>query len=168
MTFGRFLIEDYLMASSLVLLLVTTIAGQVSVQYIFQMVAVSNGEIMPPADFLDDTSTGLRSFASLMILNYVGIWLIKLNFLFFFRRLGNHVDKYRYLWWFVLMFNLAAGVTCIGLIDFKCVLPPAEEIFATCNGIYAITASYTAAKATASLDAVGYALSEYSTFTTFE
>lgn len=107
---------------SLCLLLATTIIGQLCVGYIFTMVAVSNGAAMPSPDFLSETTLGLRSFGALMILNYVGIWLVKLNFLLFFRRLGNHVKIYRILWWSVVIFNLAAGATVIGLIDFKSTL----------------------------------------------
>ncbi|KAI0400158.1 hypothetical protein F4802DRAFT_586427 [Xylaria palmicola] len=152
--FRRLFVEDYIMLAALVVLLVTTILGQLFVGYIYKFTDVSNGA-PPSPQFPVETSKGLRSFAALTVLNYIGIWLIKLNFLLFFRRLGNHVDKYRYFWWFVLFFNLAAGATCIGLIDFPCVLPPVEVIFATCNGTEPVTRSYTASKVSASLDAVG-------------
>ncbi|KAI0106535.1 hypothetical protein F4776DRAFT_668328 [Hypoxylon sp. NC0597] len=117
MCFKRMFVEDYLMLTALCFLLAATIIGQLFVKYIYSMVAVSNGA-MPSPDFLDETTKGLRGFGSLMLLNYFGIWLVKLNFLLFFRRLGNHVDRYRIFWWIVLLFNLAAGVTVIGIIDF--------------------------------------------------
>lgn len=146
---------------SLCLLLATTIIGQLCVGYIFNMVAVSNGAAMPSPDFMSETTIGLRSFGALMILNYVGIWLVKLNFLLFFRRLGNHVKIYRILWWFVVLFNLAAGATVIGLIDFKCVMPPAEEVIAKCSSPSSVIGSYTASKVSCSLDAVGDAMSKF-------
>lgn len=148
------------MMLSLCLLLAVTILGQLSVGYIYNMVAVGNGEAMPSPDFMSETTTGLRSFGVLMVLNYVGIWLIKLNFLLFFRRLGNHVKMYRMLWWFVVVFNLAAGATVIGLIDFKCLLPPAEQVIATCSSPSSVMGSYTASKISCSLDAVGDAMSK--------
>jgi hypothetical protein len=147
------------MSLSLLVLLATTILGQLYVGYIYKFTAVSNGA-PPSPNFLSETSKGLRSFAVLTVLNYIGIWLVKLNFLLFFRRLGNHVNRYRYLWWFVVLFNIAAGATCIGLIDFKCVLPPAEVIFEKCSGVDSVTSSYTAAKVSASLDAISDGLSE--------
>lgn len=149
------------MMFSLCLLLTTTIIGQLCVGYIFTMVAVSNGTAMPSPDFLSETTIGLRSFGALMILNYVGIWLVKLNFLLFFRRLGNHVKLYRILWWFVVCFILAAGATVIGLIDFKCLMPPAEEVIANCSSPSSVFRSYTASKVSCSLDAVGDALSKF-------
>ncbi|KAI1758902.1 hypothetical protein GGR53DRAFT_524296 [Hypoxylon sp. FL1150] len=152
--FKRLFVEDYLMLVSLCFLLAGTIVGQPFVKYIYQMVDVSNGA-MPPLTFLDDTTNGLRGFGSLVLLNYFGIWLVKLNFLLFFRRLGNHVDKYRIFWWVVLLFNLAAGVVVIGLIDFPCTMRPAEVVFANCNGPKSAIASSTAAKVTCALDAFG-------------
>lgn len=148
------------MMFSLCLLLATTIIGQLFVGYIFDMVAVSNGEAMPSPDFMSNTTKGLRSFGALMILNYVGIWLVKLNFLLFFRRLGNHVTTYRIFWWFAVVFNLAAGATVIGLIDFKCLMPPAEEVIAECSSPSSVIGSYTASKVSCSLDAVGDAMSK--------
>lgn len=149
------------MILSLCLLLATTIIGQLCVGYIYNMVAVGNGDAMPSPDFMSETTTGLRSFAVLMVLNYVGIWLIKINFLLFFRRLGNHVKMYRMLWWFVVIFNLAAGVIVIGTVDFKCLMPPAEQIIAKCSSPSSVMGSYTSSKISCSLDAVGDAMSKF-------
>lgn len=153
----RLLAEDYMMGISLCLLLAATIIGQLSIKYIYIMVDVSNGAT-PSADFLSQTTTGLRSFGVLMILNYVGIWLVKFNFLLFFRRLGNRVKKYRVFWWVVLAYNIAAGAVVIGLIDFKCVMPDAAIVFATCSGAESVIGSYTAAKVSCTLDVIGDAM----------
>ncbi|KAH8161270.1 hypothetical protein CIB48_g6973 [Xylaria polymorpha] len=158
--FRRFFVEDYLMMLALTILLAITILGQLYVGYIYNFVTVSNGDQLPSPDFLSETSTGLRSFAALTVLNYVGIWLVKLNFLLFSAVLEKNVDKYRYFWWFAVCFNITAGATCIGLIDFKCVLPPAEVIFEKCNSHSSTTVSATASKVSASLDSVGDGLSE--------
>ena len=159
--FGRLFLEDYLMMFSLCLLLTATILGQLSVGYIYNMVAVGNGKAMPSPDFMSETTIGLRSFAVLMVLDYVGIWLIKLNFLLFFRRLGNHVRIYRMMWWFVVIFNLAAGITVIAMIDFTCLMPPAEEVIAKCSSPSSAMGSYTDSKVSCSLDAVGDTMSRF-------
>ncbi|KAI8960634.1 hypothetical protein F5Y11DRAFT_260544 [Daldinia sp. FL1419] len=156
--FRRFFLEDYLMLTSLCFLLVTAILAQVLLQYVYNMEAVGNGTMIPPPTFLDDTSKALRGFAVLMLLNYIGIWLIKFNFLWFFRRLGNSITQYRVSWWCVLIFNVGAGATAIGLIDFKCLVPPSEYIFAYCEGYEKVVASNTAAIVSCSLDAVSDAL----------
>lgn len=161
MCFGRLFLEDYLMIFSLFLLLGATIIGQLCVSYIYNMVAVGNGTAIPSLDFMSDTTTGLRSFAALMILNYVGIWLIKLNFLLFFRRLGNHVKTYRIMWWVAVGFNLAAGAIVIGTMDYKCLMPPAEEVFASCNNPQASMRSYTISKVSCSLDVVCDVMSKF-------
>ncbi|KAI0000714.1 hypothetical protein F4779DRAFT_604521 [Xylariaceae sp. FL0662B] len=156
--FRRFFLEDYLMLVSLLILLTTVILAQLLLQYIYNMEAVGNGVMPPPPTFLNDTSKALRGFAFLMLLNYIGIWLIKLNFLLFFRRLGNRITKYRIAWWIVLLFNVGAGATAIGLIDFKCLLPPSEYIFVNCEGYEKVVTSNTAAIVSCSLDAISDAL----------
>ncbi|KAI1645027.1 uncharacterized protein F4817DRAFT_344611 [Daldinia loculata] len=156
--FHRFFLEDCLMLTSLCFLLATAILAQFLLQFVYNMEAVGNGTMLPPPTFLDDTSRALRGFAALMLLNYTGIWLIKFNFLWFFRRLGNNIARYRISWWCVLIFNIGAGVTAIGLIDFKCLVPPSEYIFTNCEGYEKVLASNTAAIVSCSLDAISDAL----------
>ncbi|KAI0969622.1 hypothetical protein F4678DRAFT_463408 [Xylaria arbuscula] len=147
--FRRLFVEDYLMLTALLVLLVTTTLGQLYLRYVYDLIDVSNG-VSPSPNFPSELSKGLRSFAVFMVLNYVGVWLIKLNFLLFFRRLGNHVDKYRYFWWLVVLLNLAAVAACIGLIQYQCVSAPTEFILAHCGGATTITRT----KISASLDAI--------------
>ena len=54
------------------------------------------------------------------ILSLTVLWLVKLSFLLFFRKLGNHVRKQRILWWAVIAFTSASYVVCIGLGVFNC------------------------------------------------
>lgn len=158
--FHRFFVEDYLMLLSLSMLLATMIIASLRLQYIYNMVDVGNGAA-PSANFMDETTKGLRGFGVLMLLNYLGIWLIKFNFLLFFRRLGNHVPKYRYAWWMVVLFNIAAGATVIGLVDFPCLMSSSEYILVHCSTLEKTKSSYTAAKISCSLDAVSDALSAF-------
>ncbi|KAK8108820.1 hypothetical protein PG984_014621 [Apiospora sp. TS-2023a] len=156
--FGRPFVEDYLMLAALILLLASTIMSPLFLRYIYQMEGVSNGAL-PPPDFLEETAKGLRGFLSMMYLSYVGIWLVKLNFLLFFRRFGHHVPKYRITWWIVLLFNLGAGATCIALIDLKCTLTPPNLLFPNCSNTAFIKKISTTTNISAGFDAAGDALS---------
>ncbi|GAP89802.1 putative glycoside hydrolase family 31 [Rosellinia necatrix] len=155
--FGRLFAEDYVMLVSLAALLGTAVIGQLYLGYIYDIILASDGSL-PISDILNGTSKGLRSFAIFLVLNYTGVWLVKFNFLLFFRRLGNHVLKYLYFWWFVAVFNLASGFICIGLIDFRCSIPPADVVMRTCNSTEVAKNGYTATKVSAALDAIGDAL----------
>lgn len=157
--FRRLFVEDYLMLAALILLLVTTTLSQLFAQSIYGLDNVSNGATPTPSN-LEETSMDLRIFTALTVLSYVGIWLVKLNFLLFFRRLGNHVPKYRITWWFVLAFNLAAGATAIGLVNYKYTISPTDLVFATYTSIETVRATYIGFTVSCSLDAMGDALSE--------
>ena len=54
------------------------------------------------------------------VLSLTALWLVKFSFLFFFRKLGNHVRRQRILWWAVIGFTSASYVVCISLGAFKC------------------------------------------------
>jgi len=161
--FRRPFLEDYLMLASLIILLGACVVIQLCVRYIYMMEDVGNGTTpIPPPTFMDDTTNGLRGFAAFMVMAYTGIWLIKVNFLLFFSRLGgNQFTGYRAFWWAVLVFNVGAGATAIGLIDFPCLLDPAEIIIAQCSGYEKMMASNRASIISCSIDAVGDALSEH-------
>ncbi|KAK8028497.1 hypothetical protein PG991_005553 [Apiospora marii] len=117
--FGRPFVEDYLMFASLVLFLASTIISQVFLQYLYQAEEwlYGMGTISATHETAAKASAGL---SSVMYINYVGIWLVKLNFMLFFRRLGNHVFKYRATWWIVLLYNSIAGVGCIVSLALAC------------------------------------------------
>ncbi|KAI0377518.1 hypothetical protein F5Y04DRAFT_284808 [Hypomontagnella monticulosa] len=155
--FNRLFFEDYFMLLSLCFLFATAVIGQLFLKDMYNMVAVCNGTT-PSPDFMSDSTKALRSFGTLIILDYCGIWLVKFNFLLFFWRLGNHVHKYRVFWWIVMIFNIAVGAILIGLIDFECLFSPAEVVFATCNTAEKATSSYTMARVSSALDAFGDAM----------
>ncbi|KAK8129473.1 hypothetical protein PG999_001853 [Apiospora kogelbergensis] len=151
------------MLVALILLLVATTLSQLFAQSIYSLDKVSNGATPTPSN-LEETSVDLRIFTALTVLSYVGIWLVKLNFLLFFRRLGNHVPKYRITWWFVLAFNLAAGATAIGLVNYKYTISPTDLVFATYTSIETVRATYIGFTVSCILDAMGDALTTDNAF----
>ncbi|KAK7956541.1 uncharacterized protein PG986_005763 [Apiospora aurea] len=155
--FGRPFVEDYFMLAALFLLLASTVLAQLFLRYVYQIEDVSNG-VLPSPSFPDESAKGLRGFLAMMYLNYVGTWLVKLNFLLFFRRFGNHVPKYRISWWAVLLFNMGVGAAGIALVDLKCTLKPIDEMLATCGGKEFITRISITTKVFSILDAAGDAL----------
>ncbi|RYP63195.1 hypothetical protein DL770_009444 [Monosporascus sp. CRB-9-2] len=56
------------------------IIANLRLQYIYNMVDVGNGAI-PSANFMDETTKGLHGFGVLMLLNYLGIWLINMEYI---------------------------------------------------------------------------------------
>ncbi|KAI0897846.1 hypothetical protein F4806DRAFT_507631 [Annulohypoxylon nitens] len=154
MCFKRMFVEDYMMLVSMCCLLAASIMGQLFLKYVYTIDTINN-DFEPPPGFIDDATRGLRAYGSTMLLNYLGIWLVKFNFLLFFRRLGNHVNTYCIFWWAVFIFNLAAGAIVIGLIDFSCAMRFTEAALATCNNSKYIKKSYILTRIQSVLDAFG-------------
>ncbi|KAI0886560.1 uncharacterized protein GGS22DRAFT_158159 [Annulohypoxylon maeteangense] len=132
--FRRLFLEDYVMLVSLIILIATAVIIQTLVPYSYNISQLRSGfTSVPSAQFLEDAAKGLHGHVALMVMGYVGIWLIKFSFLTFLFRLGDKVTKYRVFWWIVLVFNIAAGVTEIGIIPYQCLLSPVERIVVVCT-----------------------------------
>ncbi|KAI1086279.1 hypothetical protein F5B19DRAFT_479829 [Rostrohypoxylon terebratum] len=132
--FRRLLFEDYFMLLSLIILIATAIILQVLVQYCYNIEEVRIGNEVIMMEFLEGLVKGLHGHVALMMMNYIGIWLIKFSFLIFLSRLGERVTKYRVFWWIVLIFNIISGVAAIAIIPFGCLLAPVDSIILVCKG----------------------------------
>ncbi|KAK3335205.1 hypothetical protein B0T19DRAFT_436090 [Cercophora scortea] len=156
--FGRLLIDDWLMFVALVLLLATAIIGQLVLKYIYTLMEVGNGEYLPGPTFLDDTATGLHAFGAASLLWYIGIWIIKLNFLIFFYRLGSKIREYLIFWWIVLVITIGCGALSIGIMQFNCLFGSIGVILTTCNELSSFQKTYTFFKISCIVDVISDAL----------
>lgn len=57
---------------------------------------------------------------SALICQGVGLWCIKLSFLFFFRTIGVNIRKQKIIWWLVAIFVVAMFPFYIAFIPWKC------------------------------------------------
>ena len=80
----------------------------------------SNGHEQLSPDNIERLIIFLRLQIGTGILCLTALWLVKFSFLFFFRKLGNHVRRQRVLWWAVVGFTSASYVVCISLRLFNC------------------------------------------------
>ncbi|KAI0470472.1 hypothetical protein GGR56DRAFT_683861 [Xylariaceae sp. FL0804] len=124
--FRRLFLEDYLMVVSLVLHCAEAVIVQIYVQYAFDVVDVEHGEL---ALFGPNLSKGLAAYGACVNITIVGVLLIKLNFLLFFRRLGAQLFKFNMFWWGVTVFTVASSVVQIGMETFGCFFGGVEYIF---------------------------------------
>ncbi|KAK3693423.1 hypothetical protein B0T22DRAFT_40136 [Podospora appendiculata] len=152
--FGRLLIDDWLMLVALVMLLATAILGQLVLKYIYTLMEVGNGEYLPGPTFLDDTATGLHAFGAACLLWYIGIWIIKFNFLIFFYRLGGKIREYLIFWWIVLVLTIGCGALSIGIMQFNCLFGPIGVILTTCNELSSFQKTYTFFKISCIVDVI--------------
>lgn len=123
--------------------------------------AVSAGELIPDATFPVKAQAALRGFGIAMLLSYLGIWAIKLNFLLFFKRLGTkEIRSYAIFWWVVLIFTIACGAISIGLMQFHCMMGPIDDIMIKCPQRSVLKQTYDFFKVSCILDVLSDASSK--------
>lgn len=133
--FHKFYADDFFVLLSWLLLLATAIIWQFVSSGLYQMLAVESGHLFPlPATFSTDSEKYLRSSVPIIAFFYTGLWSVKLSFLLFFRRLGNKVRGQKLHWWIVTGFTVATWCTCIGSIQYNCLVPSFEKIIRNCGG----------------------------------
>lgn len=137
------------------------VVGQLFLVNIYELTAVEIGAPMGP-DFFTHALHGVRTFGVIMVLSVSGIWLIKLNFLLFFYRLGNQITVYRIMWWICFVFSIGCGVGCFGVIQYSCMFGNMETTFNQCARVYALRETYIRVIMTAVFDIVSDFASESS------
>lgn len=128
----KLFIDDGLVVIAYCLLLAYAIMWQ-NVAYAFYLVFDSlSGRIPRPTNGFHYLQIELHVQVTAVILYGICLWCIKLAFLFFFQRLGNHVRRQRTLWWFVLGYNLVSFAIWIALPPWRCIAASPE----TTMGMY--------------------------------
>lgn len=72
----------------------------------------------------------------------------------FFRRLGENVDKHRYIWWTASITTAATYFICIGTIQYKCLARPLAEILANFSSEASINFTLVTLKLNCALDII--------------
>lgn len=123
------------MIISLSIFLAISIISTIYIQDLYNLDHLGDGSFVPGPNFEMDTKMALRGSAATSILTYLGLWIIKLNFLLFFYRLGHKLPKFRVLWWCVFVLVVASGIVQLGLIEYNCMLTDFNSILVTCTTI---------------------------------
>lgn len=130
------------------------------------MMHVQNGQAIPGPDFPDRMSAGLRADGAVLILDTVGIWLIKLNFLVFFYRLGHQIKAYLIAWWISLIFVISCLAVLLGIIPYSCSFGALDHIVVECATESSLNYIYTAYRVSISIDVISDAISRFLHFLT--
>ncbi|KAH8702813.1 hypothetical protein GQ44DRAFT_783537 [Phaeosphaeriaceae sp. PMI808] len=123
--FRRLLFEDYLMLFALALHTAEAILIQLYVQHVYEMEAVGKGDsskITP--DFMPNSKQGFIAVGTSINLTIIGVLIVKLNFLLFFRRLGKKLNRFNIAWWTILTFTIAVTIAQIAMQRFGFIALP--------------------------------------------
>lgn len=127
------------------------IAGQLFMGNIYAITAAEHGGSIGP-NFFTDALHGLKAFGTMSVLSLAGIWLIKLNFLIFFYRIGHQLTTFRVVWWVIFVFSVGCGATCFGLLQYSCMFGDVDTIFVQCATVSYIRQTYIRVVGTAVFD----------------
>ncbi|KAH8883486.1 hypothetical protein GQ53DRAFT_752963 [Thozetella sp. PMI_491] len=154
--FRRFLLEDYIMMFALLLHNVEAVLIQLFVGYAYDLEAVEKGDYSKIGpNFFDNSHKAFIGIGTSVNLTIVGVLLVKINFMIFFRRLGEHIQKFNILWWGVLLFTIAGAAAQIGMQEFNCFFGKIEDIFSgMCTSDAALHRIFFNAIFSATVDAV--------------
>ncbi|KAH6615517.1 hypothetical protein B0J18DRAFT_387754 [Chaetomium sp. MPI-SDFR-AT-0129] len=154
--FRKFVLEDYLMLIALLMHSAEAILIQLFVGYMYDVEAVEKGDfsVVGP-DFFPNSKKGFVGLGTSVNLTIIGVLIVKINFLIFFKRLGAHIRKFNIAWWCVLVFTVAGAITQIGMQTFGCFFGSTDYIFSpNCAAEPALTRIFINAIYSAVIDAV--------------
>lgn len=144
--------------------LALAILGQIFMGDIYYIIAVEHGhagDSIGP-DFFVDLLLALKAFGIISIVSIADIWLIKLNFLLFFYRLGRQLRTYRVFWWIVFVFSVGCDAGCFGLLQYPCMFGDIETVYVKCATVSANRSTYIHVIMIAVLDILSDIASKYS------
>lgn len=142
------------------LVLTTAALWQWYAQFMYYVLDAESGQIVPGPQLFPD----LRRFLNMQLIAelffYTTLILVKLSFLFFFRRLGHNVHRQKYLWWPVLIFALINYVVSLADVQYKCYTSSLEFTIAWCSSAEANVFTMATLKANMALDVISDFLSK--------
>lgn len=118
--FRRLYSDDFIVIAAWTIKLVVNILWQMKAPVLYEHFDVMAGKKLPDVGFVNRDTALQRTVVLFSILFYSALWLVKLSFLMFFRRLGSKVKGQKIWWWFILVFTLLTWVACIADIEYKC------------------------------------------------
>ncbi|KAK4157555.1 hypothetical protein C8A00DRAFT_11601 [Chaetomidium leptoderma] len=156
--FRRLVVEDYLMLVALALHSAEAILIQLFVGHMYDVEAVEKGDFSRIGpDFFPNSQKGFAALGASINLTIVGVLIVKLNFLLFFRRLGvgAGMRKFDIAWWAVTIFTVGVTIAQIGMQTFGCFFGSTDYIFSeNCAAEPALTRIFTNAIFSAVVDAL--------------
>lgn len=86
----------------------------------YALMSVENNEAAPGADFINQLFRSTTTYGAVILMDTVGFWTIKVNFLMFFYRLAYQIRSYLIFWWIVLCLTAATGIVAVAILPYEC------------------------------------------------
>ncbi|KAK8024474.1 hypothetical protein PG993_012540 [Apiospora rasikravindrae] len=145
--------DDAFASFAFVLVLITAAIWQWGAGDMYHVLNVQAGvEPYDEEQFLPRMRQWLLASLVAMVLFYTSLVSIKLAFLFFFRRLGASIQRFRRVWWPVLGVSLGSYIVAVGNLRYQCLVGPVETVLEECNEAPSVSFETTTLKANCVLD----------------
>lgn len=103
---------------------------QLYVEYSYDLEAVGKGDLSKLGpDFFPRSKKAFAAVGSCINLTIIGVLVVKLNFLLFFRRLGKNIYRFNIAWWAILILTVAGAIAQIAMQQFGCFFRDITYIF---------------------------------------
>lgn len=129
---------------------------------IYTLMRIIDNEAVPGPHIVGQLFHAASTYGVAMLLDTVGFWTIKLNFLLFFYRLAHQIRSYLIFWWVVLCLTIACGVVAIALLPYECVFTSdLAKLTTFCSQANVVSSIYTRYLASTMIDVVTDLMSEF-------
>lgn len=126
--FRRLYWDDFLVILAWIFFLASAVIWQTQKSGTYSQFGLASGTLAPTPAVLSAFLDSQRGQLAVLFMFYSCLWAIKLSFLIFFRRLGQKVRGQKTWWWCVTGLVIVTYITCIGTIQYPCLLGTLEYI----------------------------------------
>lgn len=119
---GRLYWDDACAGVAAVLVLITAALWQWAAADIYYFLNLDAGLVPLEADFPIRLLRGLKASLVVELFFYTSLFLVKMSFLLFFRRLGSHVRGQKYIWWPVFALAVVSYLVSVGDVEYHCLV----------------------------------------------
>ena len=127
--FKKVYADDCLVIAAWFMVLASSVIWQLQQAPLYNSFKLSAGQIQPTANILAVQQSFLHANLAAIVLFLSCLWSVKISILLFFRRLGYNVRGLRIWWWSVMGITVLTWATCIGILQYPCLLGSADFIF---------------------------------------
>lgn len=161
---GRLYVDDVFILITWVLVVATGALWQRVAADMFYALDVSSGLAVAGPELLDRINHWVKVVFVTDIFYYTALVTFKLSMLFFFRRLGHSVDRFRRAWWPALMVSLVTYIVAIGHTSYRCTLGDIQTIMSECATEEAMAYKLTQVESVCALDVISDFMSTSQSF----
>ncbi|PSR77156.1 hypothetical protein BD289DRAFT_378065, partial [Coniella lustricola] len=120
--------DDAFVIFAWILTFVTAFLWQWQAPPMYWILDVDAGRAPPTADIYEKQILWLKVSLTVEIFFYTGLTAVKLSILFFFRRLGDNIHRFKLYWWPVTLFVLAIWFACLGNVQYHCEIGTVQQL----------------------------------------